>query len=291
MDQQIFAKACLGKLSIACWQGSKMLAPTQMAPLGDSDWLRAKKYLVNPERLHAIKAVASRARMYLHRKALPFPINGLSLIPKDALADIDAALRELQQEFWQEVETFLSLYDFARAEAKRHLGDLFSETDYPVDIRAKFHFRWQFLTLQVPGKHTLLSPELYAQEKEKFLALMEETRELAILALRQEFRNLLDHLVDRLSGREDGKPKQFKATMIQKLHDFLADFETRNIFQDQELATLVAQAKAIIAGVDPDLLRQDAFLREHVAGAMQRLQDAMAEQLEDLPRRRLRFAA
>lgn len=291
MDNQIFDKACLGKLSTSCWQGSKMLEPTYVSRLGDQDWIRARKFLVNPERLNAIKAVVGRARSYLQKKALPFPIAGLTLIPKDAIFDIDATLGELQVEFWQEVERFLESYDFARAEARRNLDDLFNEADYPMDIRAKFRFHWQFLTLNVPGKNSLLSPALYEQEKQKFLALMEETRDLAILALRQEFKGLIDHMVERLTGQEDGRPKQFKGSMVEKLNDFLEDFGTRNIFQDDELSELVSHAKAIVSGINPEQLRHSDFVREHVASAMARIKETVEENLLNLPRRKIRFAA
>lgn len=291
MDNHIFDKACLGKLSTACWQGSKMLEPAYVSQLGDQDWIRARKFLVNPERLNAIKAVVGRARSYLQKKALPFPIAGLTLIPKDAISDIDRTLGEFQIEFWQEVESFLAIYDFARAEAKRSLDNLFNEADYPIDIRSKFRFHWQFLTLNVPGKNSVLNPALYEQEKQKFLALMDETRELAITALREEFKGLIDHMVDRLTGDEDGKPKQFKGSMVEKLNEFLENFGTRNIFQDNELSELVSHAKAIVSGINPEQLRNSDFVREHVASAMARIKETVDENLINIPRRRIRFAA
>lgn len=291
MDNQIFDRACLGKLSTSCWQGSKVLEPTYVSQLGDQDWIRARKFLVNPDKLNAIKAVVGRARSYLQKKALPFPIAGLTLIPKDAIFDIDATLGEFQFEFWQEVESFLDIYDFARAEAKRSLDNLFNEADYPIDIRSKFRFQWQFLTLSVPGKNSVLNPALYEQEKQKFLALMDETRELAITALRAEFKGLIDHMVNRLTGDKDGKPKQFKGSMVEKMNDFLENFSTRNIFQDNELSELVAHAKAVVSGINPEQLRNSEFLREHVATAMNRIKETVDENLINIPRRKIRFAA
>jgi hypothetical protein len=291
MDNQIFDKACLGKLSTACWQGSKMLEPTYVSQLGDQDWIRARKLLVNPDKLNAIKAVVGRARCYLQKTALPFPISGLTLIPKDAILDIDATLADFQIEFWQEVESFLDIYELARAEAKRSLDNLFNEADYPIDIREKFRFQWQFLTLSVPGKNSVLNPALYEQEKQKFLALMDETRDLAIFALREEFKGLIDHMVDRLTGDEDGKPRQFKGSMVEKMNEFLENFCTRNIFQDNELSELVSHCKAVVSGINPDQLRNSDFVREHVASAMSRIKETVDENLINIPRRKIRFAA
>lgn len=291
MDNHIFDKACLGKLATACWQGSKMLEPTYVSQLGDQDWIRARKFLVNPDKLNGVRAVIGRARCYLQKKALPFPISGLTLIPKDAILDIDATLGEFQIEFWQEVEAFLNIYELARAEAKRNLDNLFNEADYPIDIRSKFRFQWQFLTLSVPGKNSVLNPALYEQEKQKFLVLMAETRELAITALREEFKGLIDHMVDRLTGAGDGKPKQFKGSMVEKLNEFLDSFGTRNIFQDNELSELVSHCKAVVSGINPEQLRNSDFVREHVAAAMSRIKATVDENLINIPRRKIRFAA
>jgi len=72
----------------------------------------------------------------------------------------------INYEFFAEVETFCNLYEFCRAEAKRNLDTLFNEGDYPMSIQDKFKFEWRFLTLQVPGRNAILTPELYEQEKQ-----------------------------------------------------------------------------------------------------------------------------
>ena len=62
MDENIFQKACLIQLSTSCWQGSRMLDAAIMEQIGNSEWLKGRKYLVNPETLNPIRAVISRTR-------------------------------------------------------------------------------------------------------------------------------------------------------------------------------------------------------------------------------------
>ena len=130
----------------------------------------------------------------------------------------------------------------------RYLGDLFVDTDYPADIRTKFKFEYRYLSLGLPGKANLLTPEIYEREKEKFETLMEETREIAMTALRTEFGQLVTHLTDRLNGN-DGKPKVLKSSMFNKIKDWLDGFRTRNIFEDEKLVELTDQALSVIGGV------------------------------------------
>jgi hypothetical protein len=228
---------------------------------------------------------------YLAKSALPFPIHGLTLVPKEALSRIDEALCQMKSEFQMEVEKFIERFESEREKARESLGHLFNESDYPIGVRRKFRFEWLFITMDLPGKSGILSPELYQREKEKFQALMEETRALATVALREEFAEIVRHMVERLSGEQDGKPKKFKNSMMEKMGDFLDSFGERNIFNDNKLSELVDQARDVVNGLSTEELRQDGNLRMYIASEMDQLRVAIDGALEDLPRRKIRMAA
>ena len=291
MNENIFREACLIQLSTPCWMGSRMLASSIMEQIGDCEWVRGRKYLVDQETLSPIRSVISRARKDLEKGALPFPITGLTLVPKDCLNRIEEQLREYQTEFWEEVDDFIAHYEDARENAKMNLGDLFNELDYPVDIRSKFGFEWRFFTLGTPGKHSILTPEIYERELAKFQSMMEETRDLAMAALRQEFADHVDHIVERLTKSPDGKPKIFKNSMIEKTQEFLDSFTSRNLFNDDSLAGLVAEAKEIIGGVKPGWIREDVQLQRHVREKLTAVKELVDRSIVDLPRRKIRIAA
>jgi hypothetical protein len=213
MSQNIFQQACLVQLATSVWQGSKALDPSVMEARFKgkvSEWLSGRKYLVNPEALGPVRAVVTRARTFLEKLALPFPVKGLTLVPKEMLTRIDEGLAQIKEEFSAEVAEFVAGFEDERIEAGNKLGNLFCETDYPIDVRSKFKFEWRFLTLDVPGKSKILPAEVYEREKQKFQTMMEETRELAMTALREEFAGIVSHMTERLSGEADGKPKRFK---------------------------------------------------------------------------------
>ena len=291
MNEDIFREACLIQLSTPCWMGSRMLDATVMEQIGDSEWLRGRKYLVDPETLSPIRSVIARARKDLEKGALPFPINGLTLVPKECLGKVEEQLLSYQAGFWREVDEFETQYAEARATAKERLGPLFNEQDYPLNIRSKFGFEWRYLTLSTPGKYDVLTPEIYEREKAKFEAMMEETRELAMAALRQEFADHVGHIVDRLTKNPDGKPKIFKNSMIEKTQEFLDAFTSRNLFNDDSLAGLVAEAKEIIGGIQPGWIREDVQLQRHIRENMRAVKEEIDKAIEDLPRRKIRIAA
>jgi hypothetical protein len=262
-----------------------------MEKIGNSEWLKGAKVLIDPDCLSSVRSVLSKARTHLQKAALPFPIHGLTLVPKETLTGIDEALCQMKSEFEAEVEKFIQSYEDEREKARESLGPLFNDADYPIDVRRKFRFEWRFITMDVPGKSKLLSPELYEREKEKFQTLMEETRELATVALREEFAGIVQHMVERLSGEQDGKPKKFKNSMLDKMGEFLDSFGDRNLFSDDKLAALVDQAREVVSGLSMEELRQDGNLRQYIASEMDALRIAVDGALEDLPRRKIRMAA
>ena len=287
----IFQKACLIQLSTSVWQGCCKLEEGVLKRVGkNSDWLRGSKDLINPDLLGPVRKIASQARNEIRKHALPFPINSVYLVSKEALTGIDEKLQQYKKEFWDKVHDFELLFEMAKEEARGYLGDLYNEADYPMDILRKFHFDWRFLILEVPGKSTVLPPEIYEREKEKFQTLMEETRELAISALREEFGQIVHRLAEKLD-KDSAQPKIIKSAMFSRLRDFLDDFGARNIFEDEVLAELSQQARALIDGVSPAGIKRNDVMRQKIKNEMNDLKSAIDAAMEDMPRRKIRMAS
>ena len=287
--KDIFQKACLIQLSSSVWMGSRMLEQGIMQQIGQSEWLKGRKFLVNPELLGPIKTSVHQARNTVQKHALPFPITSLYLTPKESLGVIDEALQGFRDSFWMKVNDFVDQYDLAREEAQKVLGDLFNEADYPEDISKKFKFEWRFLALELPKKSKILSPEIYKREKEKFEAMMEETRQMATEALAGELGEIVQQLVDRLNG--NGKAKSINSAMLNKMRDFLDAFETKNLFDDEKLNEIVTQAHSVIDGISPYGLKYNEVMRKRITDSMSDLKETVNDIIEDLPRRKIRLAA
>jgi hypothetical protein len=283
----IFQQACLLQLCIKTWTGAKKLPPYYVQRIGESDWIKGRKNLVDPDYLQPLKTTACKARTFVKKQALPFPIHGLSLVPKETLTSIENSLQDYQHEFDSNVRYFLSRLEEAKDHARLVLGQMYDALDYPQDLEQKFGFTWQYVTLSMPGQNNLLSPALYEREKAKFQNLMETTREEAILALRQEFSDLVGHLSERLTNDGESRPKVLRKSVIEKLHEFMDSFQNRNLFQDDTLSELISSTKLIINGVDVESLKSNNFLRDSIKSSMDDIKENIDEAIEDLPRRRI----
>jgi hypothetical protein len=286
--ENLFEKGCLIQLSTSVWGARRKIDPGRFSDMASAhEWLSANKKLVDPEALKPIKKVVNSARSYIAGASLPFPLNGLVFMPKEMIARVDEKLTGIKEDFDLTVDGFLESYDELRSAATVCLGDLFNESDYPVDIRNKFSFVWRFVILDVPNGNTaLLAPEVYEREKKKFIDTMEQARELAVDSLRQEFAGMVQRITERFSATDTSKPKIFKNSTVNHFYEYFETFKDRNIFRDEQLAELVEQAQAIMGGTPPDLIRSDDQLKEGINAGMQDVEKAMAD-IFTMPRRKI----
>ena len=286
--ENIFEMGCLIQLSTSVWGARRKIKTGQITDMaGANEWLSTHKKLIDPCALKPIQKVASAARGYLSGVSLPFPINGMLFVPKEMISRVDKELYRFKSEFDSKIEDFVSRYDELREVAVVYLGDLFNETDYPVDIRSKFSFAWRFIVLDVPnGKAGVLSPEVYEREKTKFVQTMEEARELAIMSLREEFSSMIKRVTERFTNGHGTKSKIFKNGTINNFYEFFETFRERNIFRDTELAELVDQAEAILGGKTAETIRSNDQLKDHIREGMVEMEKSM-ENILSRPRRRI----
>ena len=281
----VFEKGCLIQLSTSVWGGRIKLPPSFITG-ADPKFVTASKFLVDRDCLKPIEQLRGEARNYIYGKSLPFPVPGVLFVPRGMIGEIDKKLEEYQQEFNKQVDEFASHYSVFITQAKDKLGTLYNPTDYPQNIKQKFGFEWRFLVIDTPGSAGLLSPELYEREQAKFIQTMDEFQDMAIQTLRSTFAEMIDRVVDRLLEN-----KKFKDSTIENLKEFLKDFNSLNITNDVELATLVEKCSGIIDNsLNPQDLRDDNKLREHIAKQMQEVQKTMMDSLIAKPTRKLRVA-
>lgn len=290
--ENMFREAALIQLNATCWQLDKQLAPSLLAEVGNVDYLRGRKLLLPPEATATIKQIIGKARNYLRKSALPFPITGCLLVPKKLIPEIQAQLQQLQWEYNNAVEDFIYWYPQAIEDAKACLGELYNSCDYPTreEMISRFRFQWRYIIIGPSGSH-ILPPSIYKDEAVKFKNLMEQARQEAIASLREEFVNLIDNLNQKLSGSEDGKPKKLRDAAVENLKDFLDSFADRNLFEDSQLAELVAQCQSLVSGTTARDIRTNSQVKEDLHNGMTSLLQSMEKAFENLPRRKLRFAA
>lgn len=277
-------ESCLVRLTTKCWSGVKKLPPNVLEKIGDSNWLRGSKRLVNPDDIAGPRQVISKAMRYIKSKAAEFPIPGMHLISSNLILLVSRDLDVMRDEFKAEVEGVVEAYNAIREHARPFLEEagLYNDLDYPEDLRRCYNFKWNLIAMDTPNL-SRISPELYEQEARKFQETMAEARKLTSDALKIELADLVNHMVERL--KDSGKPKKFKNTTVTNFHEFLYWFSDRNLFADAQLAELAEKARLVMEGITPEDLREYTDVQERVRIGMKDLKALVDEAVIDVPRR------
>lgn len=281
--ENVFNDGTLVQLKVSVWGIKKKLPSSDLNIQADPDYIRAVKFLVDKESLKPVEQARNFARGFLRDYSLPFPVTGVCFIPKRMISQVDERLKKYQSDFDDGVRDFIGNYETSKEVAKNRLKNLFNETDYPSRIGRFFSFEWQFFTMAGPDKASIVDPEIYAREQARFTQMIGEFRENAVMVLRERFQDMVNRIVDRLTGEK----KIFKNSTVENIQEFLTAFEGLNINDDQELKKQVERVEAVLKGIDPEDLRKEDAFRAEIAGKMTEVKEALDGMMTNRPRRAL----
>ena len=282
------------RVSIQWFGTRKTLTAEQRAeaaePFGtDARFLSAGKRLldISHPAFKAVSAVKNKVISFWKSMSLPYPEPGIRLIRQDRIDEFTAKIQEFQEELAEAVENLDRHYHELKSAARQRLGSLFNAGDYPESLAGAFSIEADFPSVEPPDYLSQLNPQLYEEECRRVQSRFDEAVRLAEEAFTAELAKLISHLTERLSGQDDGKPRVFRDSAIGNLTEFFARFRELNVRSSEQLDQLVADAQRVIRGVEPQDLRDNQGLRQHVATEMSRVQGVLDGLLVDRPRRNI----
>lgn len=234
----------------------------------DRAMLHISKDLFDADELRACTIFLDRLKTVVRTKTVPsFLRGGMYLVKIEAVEEVDQLIEQAREDFRPVVRAFANVVDLRRDESKERLGPAYDEADYPTraQVIAAFTIRHSWLTMGTPSSLRSINRAIFEREREKAAESLQVATEEITRLLAAEAKKLADHMVDRLTPGEDGKPKTFQKTIVSKASEFLANFNLRNIGTSEELSGQVDRIRGILDGVTPEALRSSDQLREDVA--------------------------
>lgn len=229
--------------------------------------LRCKEYV-------AVRRVRRGIRAYLAEVGIPTVLGkAVYVVPiaryREAVEEVDRRLVKLDEA----KAAFLDRYEEVKLDAKRRLGALYDERDYPplaavrdaLWTRVRRGFR-----ISAPEGLRAVDPDAYDRAAEEVRADQAAAAREIRAVLRAAFADVVGHLADRLSGRtDDGRPKTLRASAIENIWEFLKAFEPKAELAggDGDLKALCDRMRAALKGADVEAVRDDAALREKLGAA------------------------
>ena len=217
-----------------------------------------KKLLVSPE----LKMIAKRdeeVKSSVERFLLPYKV-GCSILPCASAPTVRQTLNDYKKtERPALVQAFVEAYAEQVKSAQVELKEEFVEGEYkPVgEIAKDFSFDFDMFSMD-------LSDEMKEQAHEKIMEAAAGIADALALAAHE----CVSKLAESLSANSDGKVKKIYDKQFVKLQEFLDGFNIRNVTDAKELKAEMDKLKALMAGVDPEKVRENDGLRTDLAAKM-----------------------
>lgn len=258
----------------------------------DKQLLRLSKTLLVSTELDAVNKFDNETGGLIRKVAYPSMFKGgIHLVSVAQVEMLENMLRERATQRETLVTIAVNAYETRRDETITRLKSQYSAADYPgrAEYASKFYFEWTWVSFDTPTRLKAISAAFFEQEREKWQAQLQSVADECRQAMRAGLQELVEHMVDRLTPNADGKPKKFKSSLVTNMQEFLNTFELRDVTDDAELAEVVKRARAVMQGVDADVLRGDALVRQSMVGKLSELKAAIDPMVIEVADRAISF--
>jgi hypothetical protein len=272
-------RALLVSLSISQWTARKLdkKATKEVADINRASTSAGrynKSLLPLNDLLANVHQKTGVIREKFAKNTLPWGVDGTRILPSANYLQFMQDFRKEKSEWQSLVNTFLDNYEYLVAEAKRWLGDLYDEKDYPSKESIIGKFSMDMGIFPVPSNDFRV--ELSSDE----LTRIQEDLESRMTSIQQEAMNdcwhrlykHVEHITEKLSD-----PKNiFRDSMIENARE-TCDLLTRlNISEDPNLEAMRQAVERKLLDHHPDTLRNDLDVRQDTAEEARKIMDAMS---------------
>jgi hypothetical protein len=317
-------------VSVRFWRGTKKLKPEDIGldpgDLSDRLISLGHKRLLPKEALSGLSLVESRAHALVEANTFPF-LNGLAhFLPNTKLADVTERLRDLEREFWQARDQFLSDYNRLREAASREWRTLAEklapdpdrlvaviEASFPGvgTINRFFGFDTQLFQISAPER---LGLDLVALgDQETLINARREAAEAAgrkiredtqgfvadcIATLREQTATLCEEMLESIRSCDTGVHQK----TLNRLVKFIDQFKAMNFANDVEMEQQLQRVREELLSRTAEEYRNSSFAQQQLTQGLRNLSQharelakanthALVSRFGEMGRRRFSLAA
>lgn len=262
--KDIHATVMLAELSVSQWTARKLdrRATQQVA---DSNKVESRngayyKSLIEGGSLEEIRKLVTKARNAHWRRTLPWSDAGPRVLSNMAYLDYMQDMAEYGKQFDELLEKFLNEYPLLRQEARRLLGELFDDDDYPDlnQVAAKFSFGVNILPLP---KGDDFRCDIGTVEVDRIRKEITDTTNAAMQRAVTDAFDRVTKVVEAYMDRLAGTETVFRDSLVQNARDLAEVLPALNVTGDPRLTELATKLKEKLCAHEPDALRHNHTTR------------------------------
>lgn len=217
---------------------------------------------------------ASAIRLKYYENTLPWGMEGTQLLPSANYLAFMSDFRKEKGEWEYLVNEFVSNYDQLRLDAKRILGSLYNDSDYPTANEIANKFRMDMAVFPVPTNdfRVQINDAELTRIQQDVEQRVKQAQSQAMQEVWQRLYDKVKHIAERLAD-----PKAvFRDSMIENARELCALLPRLNFADDPNLESLRQQVELSLTNQHPDSLRNDPLLRSDKAAEAKSIMDAMS---------------
>lgn len=278
MTMMLNDRALLVSLSISQWAARKLdkKATKEVADINRASTSAGrynKSLLPLNDLLANVHQKTGVIREKFAKNTLPWGIDGTRILPSANYLTFMQDFRKEKGEWQSLVQNFLDNYEDLVDEAKRWLGDLYDEKDYPARDKIVEKFNMDMAILPVPTNdfRVELSSDELSRLQEEMEGRMATVQQEAMMDAWGRLYKHVQHIAEKLAD-----PKGiFRDSMVENAQE-TCDLLTRlNIADDPNLEAMRREVEAKLISHHPDSLRNDPDLRQDTAEEARKIMDLM----------------
>ena len=223
--------------------------------------------------LDRVHKKTTHVRTKFYENTLPWGIEGTMMLPTSNYLQFMTDFRKEKSEWQYLVDQFVGNYDQLRLDAKRMLGSLYNDADYPDESDIARKFKMDMAIFPVPStdfRVSIASDELTRIQQD----VERRVQEAQTVAMKEVWDRLYDrvkHMAEKLAD-----PKAiFRDTMVENTKELCALLPRLNFMDDPNLEQLRLQVEGSLLK-HPEALRNDPDLRRDTAAEAKAIMDKMS---------------
>lgn len=260
----IHGKAMLVTLNISQWFARKIdkRAAAEVAANHKAESNKGSFYksLVEGDSLEAIKQLATRARAAHYRRTLPWSDSGPRILSNLGYLDYMQEMAGYRQQFEKLVAQFVAEYPLLRQEAKRLLGGLFDDSDYPdlQSVVRKFSFVTNVTPLPMADDFRC---DLGTEEVDRIRAEIQSNTDAAVKESVADAYDRVAKIVEAYIDRLANPDTTFRDSLVQNARDLAEVLPSLNFTGDPKLEEISKRLVDKLCVHEPDTLRHNKDTR------------------------------
>ena len=239
-----------------------------------------KHLLAGTKQLKDIQSLTGEIRNWHLRQTLPWSDNGTRLLPMKNFFKYKEQLTEYQHQFDTQVKQLVDDYPQLISLSAYNLGELFDLDDYPPteEIESKFNLGYTIIPVPEAGDFRVdigndIRQELETQYEDAYQQKEETAITSAWSRLHTTLENMVTKLADPRWNEEDAKNPQVYDSFIGHGMELTSLLTSLNITDDHDLEQARIGLEQALAGVQPDMIKNQPYVREKLLKDVQSIKD------------------